>query len=223
MIEKAWGPRFKELIHALVAFEASTVWEESPPLPSAHRPEEIATWMKEHRKAGDFSKLKPNFGERVLTWWREIGPESRQGPKPVDWPQDEVWPPRSLTGCDTEELEALRRTGNNGMVLIVQALTWWGQSIVNEGSARGLGQGEEALHLNMHWQYMLEDVLWMLTELTREVDEKTREEVELAKKEYVERLLAGNENRNGGVGGERAGKAKKAKPKQPSKRCVFTA
>jgi hypothetical protein len=75
----------------------------------------------------------------------------------------------------------------------------------------------------MHWQYMLEDVLWMLTELTREVDEKTREEVELAKKEYVERLLAGNENGNGGVGGERARKAKKAKPKQPSKRCVFTA
>ncbi|KAF7372681.1 hypothetical protein MVEN_00131400 [Mycena venus] len=218
MIEKAWGPRFKELIHALVAFEESTLWDESPPLPSAHRPEEIATWMKEHRKAGDFSKLKPNFGERLLTWWRKIGPESRRGPKPIDWPEDEIWPPRSLTGSDTDELEAFRRTGNNGMVLIVQALTWWGQSIVNEGSADGLGQGEEALHSNTPWQYMLEDVLWMLKELTREVDETTRAEMELAKKEYVERLLARSNSENGSVDGERAGKPKKGKPKQLSKR-----
>jgi hypothetical protein len=37
------------------------------------RPEEIGTWMKEHRKPGDNHKILPKFGERMLAWWRDIG------------------------------------------------------------------------------------------------------------------------------------------------------
>ncbi|KAJ7922764.1 hypothetical protein B0H13DRAFT_1865601 [Mycena leptocephala] len=106
---------------------------------------EIAVWMKEHRRAGDNDKILPDFGERLLAWWRKIGPEFRQTPRPEDLAEGEQWPPQSKTGWEWDEWMGLCASGNNGVVLAVQALTWWGQSIINGAAGEGLGAGEAAL------------------------------------------------------------------------------
>ncbi|KAJ7186260.1 hypothetical protein B0H12DRAFT_989392, partial [Mycena haematopus] len=120
------GPRWKALVEAMVVYEASQLWGDSALPRSSLRPEEIATWMKEHRKAGDFEKIKPNFGERVLAWWRDIGPAFRAGPRPEGLGEDEQWPPRPKKGDEPPGAwTMLRSSGDNGILLVVQALTWW--------------------------------------------------------------------------------------------------
>ncbi|KAJ7315624.1 hypothetical protein DFH08DRAFT_623667, partial [Mycena albidolilacea] len=119
------GPCFKELMATIVAFEESTMWEGCV-LPSSNmRPVEIGQWMKEHRKPGDNNKLEPDFGPRLMAWWINIGPEFRKGERPAGYPEDEQWPPQSTEGRDPKEFECLRRTGQNGILLVVLALTWW--------------------------------------------------------------------------------------------------
>ncbi|KAJ7194741.1 hypothetical protein GGX14DRAFT_377699, partial [Mycena pura] len=125
MESKTWGPRFKDLMDAVVAFEESTMWDESVLPPSPLRPEEIGQWMKEHRRAGDNDKLKPNFGQRLLSWWRDIGPEYRKGARPDDYPEGAEWPPQSIEKRERDEFNCIRRSGNNGLLLVVQALVWW--------------------------------------------------------------------------------------------------
>ncbi|KAJ7917984.1 hypothetical protein B0H13DRAFT_1447508, partial [Mycena leptocephala] len=119
------GPRWGKLIDAMVAFEESQVWYDGSLARSDLRPEEIGIWMKEHRKAGDNNKILPDFGGRLLAWWRKIGPEFRQGERPEELDESEEWPPQSKTGWDWTDWMGVRASGNNGVILVVQALTWW--------------------------------------------------------------------------------------------------
>ncbi|KAJ7190914.1 hypothetical protein GGX14DRAFT_340847, partial [Mycena pura] len=119
------GARWTKLIEATIAFEMSTIWQEEKLPLSTERPVEIGMWMKEHRKAGDYNKILPNFGERMLRWWRDIGPDFRKGPRPDDWPEEQEWPVQSKEGRDRKDFCCLLKSGNNGFLLIVQALTWW--------------------------------------------------------------------------------------------------
>ncbi|KAJ7181399.1 hypothetical protein C8R43DRAFT_941243 [Mycena crocata] len=181
--KKDWGPRWKELIDAVVAFEESTLHSQGkfPPAKNTRRPKEIAAWMKDHRKPGDWHKLDAGFGERLAAWWGNMIPIKRQQPRPEDLSESEPWPMRGAHQ-DPETFSwadwvSLRQSGDNGMLLVVQALTWWGQSIVNEGASEGLGGGEEALAGNAEWQALFEDVLWSLVEMTDPLDAKTRAEL----------------------------------------------
>ncbi|KAJ7657835.1 hypothetical protein DFH06DRAFT_906719, partial [Mycena polygramma] len=115
------GPRFSHLIDAVVAFEESQLWREGDLPRSNVRPEEIAQWMKEHRKGGDYNKLKPAFGERVVAWWRSINPAFRERDDLIGEP----WPLEPKSGWTWSDWCGLRESGNNGILLVVQALTWW--------------------------------------------------------------------------------------------------
>ncbi|KAJ6499645.1 hypothetical protein C8R47DRAFT_971458 [Mycena vitilis] len=159
MMEKQWGPRFSHLIDVVVAFEESQLWREGDLPRSNARPEEIGQWMKEHRKAGDYHKLKPAFGERVVAWWRSINPGFREG---HDTPVGEPWPLEPKSGWTWSDWCELRESGNNGMLLVVLTLIWWGQSIVNKAASDGLGAGERALSANVSWQALLEDIIYVL-------------------------------------------------------------
>jgi hypothetical protein len=174
MMKKDWGPTWKELIDAVVEFEESQAWYDASLPRSEIRPEEIGAWMKEHRKPGDNNKILPNFGERLLAWWRNIGPEFRREPRPEDLAEGEQWPPQSMTGWEWQDWMGLRSSGNNGIILAVQALTWWGQFIVNTGAGDGLGAGEAALATNEGWQYLLGDMLYALRCMTDEMTEEAR-------------------------------------------------
>ncbi|KAF8181405.1 hypothetical protein K438DRAFT_1601776 [Mycena galopus ATCC 62051] len=140
MQTKQWGARWSELVDVMVKFEVSHLWRPSSLPRSKVRPEEIAMWMKEHRKAGDFEKIQPDFGARMLAWWRDIGPDFRWQPRPEGFPEQGEWPPRPKQGEEPAGAWAmLKSAGDNGLLLVVLALTWWGQSIVSEASGEGLG------------------------------------------------------------------------------------
>ncbi|KAJ7248271.1 hypothetical protein B0H12DRAFT_1072714 [Mycena haematopus] len=187
MQQKQWGSRYKDLIEAMVVYEESRLWNDGNLPRSSLRPEEIATWMKEHRKAGDFEKLKPNFGERMLAWWLAIGPGFRAGPRPEGVGEDLQWPPRPKKGEEPPGAwTMMAASGDNGMVLVVQALTWWGQSVVSAAAGEGLGAGEAALAANAEWQFMLEDVIYVLEAMTEELDDEDSERLARDRAEEIE-------------------------------------
>ncbi|KAJ7135055.1 hypothetical protein C8R43DRAFT_1132965 [Mycena crocata] len=158
MATKDWGTRWKDLTEEV----CDDPWGKLLQVAPGERPSEIAAWMKDHRKPRDYTKLEANFGDRLTHWWYQIGPVYRRGPPPEDHPDGERWPPRvHQTPCSTFWLDwnMLRQGGNNGMLLVVQCLMWWGQSIVNEGAGEGLGGGEVVLAAHEAWNDLLEDIL----------------------------------------------------------------
>ncbi|KAF8200625.1 hypothetical protein K438DRAFT_1758827 [Mycena galopus ATCC 62051] len=212
MGEKEWGPRWRALREAVVQYKASQLWRDSPLLRSRLRPEEIATWMKEHRKAGDFEKLKPNIAGRMLAWWRDIGPSFRSESCPEDLAEDQEWPPRPARGQEPAGAWTMLRTsGNNGMLLVVQALTWWGQSIVSEAAGGGLEAGKAVLGADVEWQYMLEDVLYSLGAMTEAIATEDMEQLEKDRaEELAERAEAERERTKRREARKKSGK--KTKP-----------
>ncbi|KAJ7433755.1 hypothetical protein B0H11DRAFT_2259129 [Mycena galericulata] len=202
-----WGPRWKELIEAVVEFEKSLLHMEGR-LPPEERPDEIAQWMKEHRPDGDYP-VDDDFGKRLLGWWRGIGPVYRRKPRPADLPADDPWLPKAkwdwVLWCRT------RKGGGNGMMLVARAVAWWGQTIYNAGEGAGLGGGKAALDQSKDWQCFVEDLVWSLGEMTDELEpelvrelEEERREMEAAAKEAERGAKAGK-----GKGGKKA----KAPPK----------
>ncbi|KAJ7180065.1 hypothetical protein C8R43DRAFT_1117413 [Mycena crocata] len=186
MESKAWGARWVELIAAAIAFEESLLWAKGLLPRSSVRPTEVAAWIKDHRKPGDFTDVKnswkANFGERFIAWWHDIRPESRNAERPTSVAADQPWPPCGAYQDPNEfswsDWSKLRQSGGNGMLLVVQAFTWWGQEIYNGGVADGLGGGEAALAENEQWQEMLEDLLFSYGEMTDLLDDETRAELE---------------------------------------------
>ncbi|KAJ7225297.1 hypothetical protein GGX14DRAFT_386214 [Mycena pura] len=156
MIRKSWGVRWEQLIEAMCDFEASKLWWDDRYLTNLERPHEIGQWMKEHRKAIDYP-VDDDFGERLLAWWRACGPEWRRGPRPADVSEDQEWPLQDNT---------------------VWGLVWWGQAIMNEHAADGLGGGQIALAQHEQWQYLLGDMLWAYSCITTAPDPEWLAEIE---------------------------------------------
>jgi hypothetical protein len=145
----------------------------------------------------------------MLAWWRDIGPAFRQGPRPEGLAETKEWPPKAKAEETLGAWCMLQASGNNGFILVVQALMWWGQSIVNQAAGGGLGAGEEALAGDKEWQYMLGELLYALECMTEEMDEEEKAALEL---EQANELM----ERNWVLGGK---KGKKPKPmtKLPAK------
>ncbi|KAJ7018072.1 hypothetical protein C8F04DRAFT_898490, partial [Mycena alexandri] len=126
---KGWGLLWTGIVDALVKFEWSHYhMEECGRLPTGTRPEEFAQWMKEHRIYGDF-RLGAGFGERLLAWWKDLGPDERWDgvdaeTLPHAFRQLEAWPSHRWVRLDA--------SGRSGMVLLVLGLAWWGQGLWNE-------------------------------------------------------------------------------------------
>ncbi|KAJ7186596.1 hypothetical protein C8R46DRAFT_1206600 [Mycena filopes] len=204
--KEGWGPRWTELIGAMLAFEESRLWETDGQLRPSHiRPEEYKVWMKEHRTAGDFNKVQAGFGERMLEWWRLVGPMGRGLPKPEGMGEEEAWPVRSAWAC-------LRQGGDNGVLLVILGLIWWGQQIVNEAVGEGLGAGEAALAGNEQWQFLLGDLLYALRCITEEPGSAVRVALEHKKmdEEALDAWLAGGSKGKRPKDGDAAKAARKA-------------
>lgn len=83
----------------------------------------------------------------------------------------------------------LHKQGHNGIILLILSLAWWGQSICNASAGNGLGAGEAALEANTVWQFMVDNIKWVLQDiltqgwtgmegLTMREEEAVREEAE---------------------------------------------
>ncbi|KAJ6514722.1 hypothetical protein DFH09DRAFT_1099445 [Mycena vulgaris] len=181
MSAKDWGGRGAELAQALVSFEESLMHNRTGALPrSGCRPGDIAEWMKRHRTGDDFAVGK-GFGEGLLAWWLDIRPRDRVGPRLDKLAEGVEWPLRANPERAWVDWCRVRVGGDNGVILVVLGLTWWGQAIVNEGAGEGLGEGEAALAQHEGWQYLLADVLWAIREMTDEMEPGTRTEWEQEK------------------------------------------
>ncbi|KAJ7479675.1 hypothetical protein FB451DRAFT_1171778 [Mycena latifolia] len=172
MSRKDWGPRWRQLAEALV------------------------DWMKEHHTGEDFD-VSEEFRDEMLEWWRDIGPGDRSKPRLEELPDNVEWLLQENPKRAYVDWERLRVAGDNGVMLVVLGLTWWGQHIINGTVGDGLGAGEAALRDDKRWQYMVDDVLWALGEMTDEMELATR-------KEWEEEKAAG----------KAAGKPKKAAAKK---------
>ncbi|KAJ7609858.1 hypothetical protein FB45DRAFT_1038329 [Roridomyces roridus] len=172
---KQWGPRWDTLLSLAVEFEGR--WKsQAGGIPTACRPEEVGQWMKEHRKPVD-KGLKPEFGQRMLRWWRTIGPTSRRelpggGVVRPFMPEHQAalrtsWktPGSPVTWMDWDDI---RRSGTNGVMMLVRATAWWGQSIINTNEGRGMGEGLRALWTNEEFGELLDDLIHGYNELMDE-------------------------------------------------------
>jgi hypothetical protein len=164
-MEKEWGPRWTALLSALVEHEWSFYHpEEEGKLPKLRsRPTEYEDWMKEHRLMRDF-KISPEFGDELFQWWKDLGPPTRWESVGDDEGQKKE---PSRVGSDWWSLDwiKLHKRGRNGIVLLVLGLAWLGQSICNAAAGDGLGAGEAALEANKVWQFMVDDIAWVLRDV----------------------------------------------------------
>ncbi|KAJ7078701.1 hypothetical protein B0H15DRAFT_804724 [Mycena belliarum] len=222
MGSKDWGPRWVELGERIVAFELSLFYVDGGRLKiTQSRPAEYAKWMKEHRTGDDFP-VAADFDGRLLQWWYDIGPVNR-----VDLAEGEEWTRKERQERDWVAWSRLRVGGNNGVILVLLGLTWWGQSIVNAAAGEGLGAGEAALSASNAWQYMVEDVLWALGEMTDPMNDEDKRDWEAARAEVMGLSLEDDmstkpketETSAKGKSGKGKGvKEKKAPPKKAAKR-----
>ncbi|KAJ7096448.1 hypothetical protein C8R44DRAFT_748894 [Mycena epipterygia] len=197
-----WGPRWAQLIDAVVLFEES-MYHTDGRLRAAPlvRPDEIGQWMKEHRSPSDYPVGvqfgEKEFSQRMMKWWRDIGPRGRRGERPEDFPPDQEWPSQIASDYSWVEWCGVRAAG---------------AVIVNESASKGLGEGEAALAKNEQWQYMFDDILWVLGCITDEMGEDERKDWE------EERAAEAMKELRGGGGEESVGgKAKGRKGKEKEK------
>ncbi|KAJ7722144.1 hypothetical protein DFH07DRAFT_972051 [Mycena maculata] len=160
--KKKWGDPWATLLSSLVAFEWSFYHqEEFSKLPKGKcRPEEFAQWMKEHRPVMDYP-LEADFRDRMLDWWKELGPKKRWDNVGKGEGQLKE-PPQDTKGTWCGDWARLRSAGRNGPVLLVLGMAWWGQVIWNAGATDGLGGGDTALAAAADWAFMVNDVEWVL-------------------------------------------------------------
>ncbi|KAF8175509.1 hypothetical protein K438DRAFT_1771119 [Mycena galopus ATCC 62051] len=106
--------------------------------------------------------------------------------RPADLAEDQEWSLCPTHGQEPPGAWAMLRTsGDNGMLLVVQALMWWGQSIVSEAMGEGLGAGEAALGADTEWHYMLEDVMYSLGAMTETITEEDGKQLEKDRAEEI--------------------------------------
>ncbi|PPR06473.1 hypothetical protein CVT24_002573 [Panaeolus cyanescens] len=118
-------------------------------LSTTNRPQEVADWIKrhKHKKTEPMDVNSSIFGDQLKAWWTCLQPKWRQVPGPDGLlsravPSDEDW-------------VSLARGGNNGIFLVVLALSWWIRSLDTSTP-----HGHDA------WR-MVDDVYWVLSCLQR--------------------------------------------------------
>ncbi|KAJ7829804.1 hypothetical protein B0H14DRAFT_3465340 [Mycena olivaceomarginata] len=163
LVTKQWGDRWTKLLKVLVEHEWSFYHpEEDGSIPKANsRPLEFGNWMKEHRPLTTDYPVGADFGAQLLDWWKNLGPPSRW----VDVGEGEgknKEPSHIASKFWMLDWQKLHKRGRNGVILLLLGLAWWGQSICNGAAGDGLGARKAALAANDIWQFMVDDVTWVL-------------------------------------------------------------
>jgi hypothetical protein len=110
-----WPRSWALLLHAFVLHERFA-YQSKQRLKNDNRPVEIATWLQNARPF-DRSRIAylitetasfALFGQRLSAWWRTIQPHKDISDPGIHW-------------------DALDVSGQNGLLLVVVSLAWWGE------------------------------------------------------------------------------------------------
>ncbi|KAJ7895628.1 hypothetical protein B0H14DRAFT_2558683 [Mycena olivaceomarginata] len=211
LMEKEWGPRWTMLLSVLVEHE----W-------SFYHPEEDGKLSKLRSHPMEYEDwMKEHRLMRDFEIGQEFGDELFHNWWLLDWSK-------------------LHKRGHNSIILLILGLVWWGQSICNASTGDRLGAGEAALEANTVWQFMVDDIKWVLRDvltqgrigmegLTMREEEAAREEAEatrvkngsvLGKQKKTgapqkEKAAARGKKRTQGEHEDNLPPAKKAMPERP--------
>lgn len=140
------GEMWFEAVSLWEAFEAMEGFAPALKLSSTHRPPLVSQWIQRAQS----SMWRPaihdvdEVADKFMAWWRVLQPGWR------------VASDGSL-GRGTGSWEALRRSGANGLLSVMAALFFWGESIGGKG---------------VKWVDAVADVSWVLQEMLASSTEK---------------------------------------------------
>ncbi|KAJ7896182.1 hypothetical protein B0H13DRAFT_2338511 [Mycena leptocephala] len=97
------------------------------------------------------------FGERMLEYWKGLGLQDHWDDLALG-----TMPKQELATGEVIYWGRADRSGRNRFGLMVLVLAWWGQAIWNNGVGDGIGGGEAALAAAADWNFMVEDLVWVL-------------------------------------------------------------
>lgn len=153
-------PRFKALLKNYITFELADRSGFRGNLPTTHRPKAVTWWSSRARP----NKLPPydsltSFGKSIVKWWISIQPDWRRpGLTCGKTSRDEGY------GNTSEDegscWERLYQPGVNGLLNVIIVVYWW---------ARILEERSESADAAYNW--LVSDVTWVLSQLTRVADE----------------------------------------------------
>jgi hypothetical protein len=182
---KQWGVRWQNLLAKLVHYDwAHFHNEDGQGLNAPGRPVEIGQWMKEHCRWVDQPLMEGEgapFRERMLEYWKGLGPQDRW-----DDLAPGTMPKQELAAGEVIYWGRANHSGRNRVGMMVLALAWWGQAIWNNGVGDGIGGGEAALAAAADWNFMVEDLAWVLGFLA-DYEDRPGREAELAAKQVLGR------------------------------------
>ncbi|KAK7030291.1 SERTA domain-containing protein 3 [Paramarasmius palmivorus] len=127
-------------------------------LPTEKRPDAVTFWAKRARKSGtppDAQDAK-SFGPAVLAWWSSMMPDWRTKDAEGQWLR-----------AGEGSWGSLRCPGANGLLSILACLKWW---LLAEGDGSEASTG----NASASWHSLLEDVVWVMTELKKAEESPVR-------------------------------------------------
>ncbi|KAG6835688.1 hypothetical protein H0H93_015737 [Arthromyces matolae] len=121
------GDEWDSCVDAWGSFEKALLYRNSKGLPlPKERPEEWTQWtVKGHRVYANVPVIHNpmEFGLAIVSWWKKMQPTIRQ--------DTQALLPVKISDCvfntDEDVWASLRRSGQNGMIVVVTLLAWWGQ------------------------------------------------------------------------------------------------
>ncbi|KAJ7066086.1 hypothetical protein C8F01DRAFT_943908, partial [Mycena amicta] len=132
------------LLHDFLELERAYGWEDNGCLLLAKsRPDPVSAWVRNGRRAQTKVDI-PNLAKyesRWWGWWRGNQPKWRK-----EGSEDTPLARPDVDGGDWDPLNA---PGQNGMLLVVASLFWWGRTEIQRNGSRSAG-----------WVRALDDVCW---------------------------------------------------------------
>ncbi|KZP06894.1 hypothetical protein FIBSPDRAFT_693525, partial [Athelia psychrophila] len=80
------------------------------------RPEEVKGWIKAHQL---FEKPPPyhrDFSASCISWWMHLQPL---------WQTNDGNIPHTVYTCDDGDWGTLKKTGKNGIFMVLLVMSWW--------------------------------------------------------------------------------------------------
>ncbi|KAF7964762.1 hypothetical protein HWV62_3248 [Athelia sp. TMB] len=116
------GLEWDACVKAWVLLEIAMCFADSGSHGSAKRPDEVAVWIKSARR---FEKPPPyhsDFGASCILWWMHLQPLWRTNDGDI---------PHSIYACDDGDWGTLKRSGKNGLFMVLLVMSWWARGAGN--------------------------------------------------------------------------------------------